>query len=123
MKIVITDDSITARLTIQKGLEGYLSSAGKKAEFLMAESGDRLLELLGSTDEIHLITLDVNMPGRDGLSLAGDVLNQKPLVPILVISANVQQSVQDRARQMGLHFLEKPLNPEKLAEKLQELGL
>ena len=123
-RIIITDDSITARLTIQKLIQEYFAAAGREApEFLQAASGEEVLGQLSGTTDLLLITLDVNMPGKDGLTLAEEIQKSRPGIPILVISTNVQKSIQDRAGSMGLHFLEKPVNLEKMKASLAKLGL
>ena len=38
------------------------------------------------------------MPGRDGLSLAADLAELQPRMPVAVVSANVQTEVIERAR-------------------------
>ncbi|MCB1169176.1 MAG: response regulator [Leptospiraceae bacterium] len=123
-RIIITDDSISARLTIQKYMEDYFQKSSRTGmEFRLAESGEALLALLNESSELALITLDVNMPGKDGLTLATEIRQRSETAPILMISANVQQAVQDRARELGLSFLEKPIDSERLSAKLKELGL
>ena len=49
------------------------------------------------------------MPGRDGLTLAAELRDLYPNMPCAVISANVQQEVVNRARDVGANFLPKPI--------------
>ncbi len=60
MKILIVDDSHTIRALIKRELEkaGYA--------ILEADSGDKALAILDATPGIALVTMDVEMPGKDG---------------------------------------------------------
>jgi DNA-binding response OmpR family regulator len=60
--------------------------------------------------------LDFNMPGRNGLVLAGELRQSNPGMPLAVISANHQEEVVTRAREVGAMFLPKPLTQEALSE-------
>ncbi len=66
MRILVVDDSATARLMIS----GALSRAGHLPQ--EAESGAQALELLRS-DQFDLITLDVEMPGLDGYATCREI--------------------------------------------------
>ena len=56
---------------------------------------------LAGTDSFDLAILDFNMPGRDGLQLAAELLALKPSLPLAVISANHQVEVVTKAREVG----------------------
>ena len=63
---------------------------------------------------IDLVLIDFNMPGRDGLALAGELRERSPDMPIAVITANVQDEVIARARALNATFVPKPVNEEGL---------
>ena len=69
---------------------------------------------LAKTNSFDLAILDFNMPGRDGLVLAAELLALKPGMPLAVISANHQVEVVTRAREVGATFLQKPLTEKAL---------
>ena len=56
------------------------------------------------------------MPGRDGLHLAAELRELDPAMPIAVISANHQEEIVSRARDVGAMFLPKPLTEQALSE-------
>jgi CheY-like chemotaxis protein len=64
--------------------------------------------------------LDFNMPGRDGLTLASELRALDPALPVAVISANHQEEVVSRAREVGTTFLPKPLTEQAMSAFLDE---
>jgi DNA-binding NarL/FixJ family response regulator len=120
-KVLIVDDSKLARMAIVKVL-GSLYPEWTRLEAAEAEAA---LEIAGQT-AIDITLLDFNMPGRDGLSLASDLLKLYPGMPVAVISANHQDEVVRRAGSIGAAFLSKPLTEKALAaflvEAVQQLG-
>jgi CheY-like chemotaxis protein len=106
-KILIVDDSKLARMAVGK----VLNTLRPQWERIEATNADEALALARqSTFDIAL--LDFNMPGRDGLSLAADLRELHPTMPVAVISANVQHEVVQRAKDVGAEFLPKPLSEE-----------
>lgn len=79
-----------------------------------AANAEEALAAVGP-QHVDIILLDFNMPGRDGLTLAGDLQRLYPGTPIALISANQQQEVIARAKDVGAAFLPKPLSQEALA--------
>jgi CheY-like chemotaxis protein len=68
-----------------------------------------------ATDRPDVVLLDFNMPGRDGLDVAGQLQSAYPDIPVAVISANIQVEVVARAGNVGAAFLPKPLTTDALA--------
>jgi len=103
------DDSKLARMAVAKALDA-IRPGWTRVE---AANADEALGLVKS-DAFDMAILDFNMPGRDGLQLAAEMLALKPDVPLAVISANHQVEVVTRARQVGAAFLPKPLTQKAL---------
>ena len=102
--VLIVDDSKLARMAVAK-LLANLRPDWRRVE---ASNADEALAA-ASPDNVDVIMIDFNMPGRDGLALAGDLRKLYPAMPIAVVSANQQQEVIGRARDIGATFLPKPL--------------
>jgi len=102
--VLIVDDSKLARMAVSR-LLANLRPDWKRAE---AANADEALAA-ATPNSVDIIMLDFNMPGRDGLELAGDLRRLYPAMPIAIISANLQQEVVRRARDVGATFLAKPL--------------
>jgi len=108
-RVLVVDDSKLARMAVAKALDA-IRPGWTRVE---AANADEALGLVKS-DAFDMAILDFNMPGRDGLQLAAEMLALKPDVPLAVISANHQVEVVTRARQVGAAFLPKPLTQKAL---------
>jgi CheY-like chemotaxis protein len=109
-KVLIVDDSKLARMSVAKVLN-TLRPDWARTE---ATNADEALALVAQ-QPIDIALLDFNMPGRDGLSLAAELRQIRPDMPVALISANVQTEVATRAREVGAQFLPKPLTQEAIA--------
>jgi CheY-like chemotaxis protein len=110
-KVLIVDDSKLARMSVAKLLNG-LRPAWSRDE---AANADEALERVARTLP-DIVLLDINMPGRDGLALAAELHAMHPDMPLAIISANVQDEIMARTREIGAAFLPKPLTPQALAD-------
>ena len=108
-RVLVVDDSKLARMAVAKALDAIRPGWTR----IEAANADEALGLVKS-DAFDIAILDFNMPGRDGLQLAAEMLALKPEVPLAVISANHQVEVVTRARQVGAAFLPKPLTQKAL---------
>ena len=109
--VLIVDDSKLARMAVAK----LLSSLRPDWTRVEASNADEAMAA-ASPDSVDVIMIDYNMPGRDGLALAGDLRRLYPAMPIAVVSANLQQEVVGRAREVGATFLPKPLTEDSLKQ-------
>ena len=58
-----------------------------------------------ATRDVDVALLDYNMPGKNGLELAGELRVTHPTMPIALITANVQDEVIARARAVDVTFV------------------
>jgi len=110
-RVLVVDDSKLARMAVAKALTAIHPDWTR----LEAANADEALALAKS-GSFDMAILDFNMPGRDGLQLATEMLALKPGVPLAVISANHQVEVVTRAREVGATFPQKPLTEKALNE-------
>jgi DNA-binding NarL/FixJ family response regulator len=110
-RVLVVDDSKLARMSVAK----VLSAAHPDWTRVEAANADEAL-VLAKSDSFDIAIVDFNMPGRDGLELASELLAIKPSLPLAVISANHQIEVVTRAREVGATFLQKPLTEKALEE-------
>jgi len=110
-RVLVVDDSKLARMAVAKAL-GAIRPDWTKVEAANAEEALALVK----SDAFDMAILDFNMPGRDGLQLAAEMLALKPDVPLAVISANHQVEVVSRAREVGAAFLPKPVTEKALGD-------
>jgi CheY-like chemotaxis protein len=110
-RVLVVDDSKLARMAVAKALTAIHPDWTR----VEAANADEALALAES-DSFDIAILDFNMPGRDGLQLATEMLALRPGIPLAVISANHQVEVVTRAREVGAAFLQKPLTEKALGE-------
>jgi CheY-like chemotaxis protein len=115
MKILIVDDDRAALLALSEVL-GDLP-----ARLVFAESGeDALRQVL--KDEFALILLDVRLPKMDGFEVAAAIrsLERMRRTPIIFMSANEDRRRKPRPS-ADEHYFRKPLVPDLLRAKVEEL--
>ena len=109
--ILVADDDETCRNSIQKVLEREGHTVHT------AESVDGALEALG-TYHFDLVVCDYRMPGKTGVDLLIELRRLASLVPVLMISAYADASVQDAFLRLGaLDVLKKPIRRQELVDR------
>ena len=92
LNFLIVDDSRMSRLILQ----GLAQQHHPDWTVLHASSGEEALALAGQ-HTIHLVSVDFNMHGLNGLDTAIELRRRHPGLPVALMTANVQTSVQARA--------------------------
>ena len=107
--VLIVDDSKLARNVAGKTL------AALQPEWDRIEAGNAedALEILRGR-KIDVAMIDFNMPDKDGLELAAELRAIHPTMPVAVITANIQDEVIARAREVNATFVSKPLTEDGL---------
>ncbi|MBU2976780.1 response regulator transcription factor [Alteromonas sp. C1M14] len=95
-RILVADDHPLFREALSAALEPHF----KDAEILEADSLESTLKVLGETDQIDLLLLDLNMPGGEYFNGLISVKDAYPSLPVAVISAN--ESIEVIAQVIGL---------------------
>ncbi|WP_294392402.1 response regulator [uncultured Sphingomonas sp.] len=109
VKVLIVDDSKLARIVAGKAL-AELQPDWQKVE---AGGGAEALALLDA-QPADLALLDFNMMEMDGLELAAELRARHPDMPIAIVTANIQDEIIARARDIGATFVPKPVTSEGL---------
>jgi CheY-like chemotaxis protein len=114
-RVLVVDDSKLARMAVAKALNAL------RPDWIRVEASnaDEAMALVRQ-EPVQMALLDFNMPGRDGLTLASELRALDPVMPVAVISANHQEEVVNRAREVGTTFLPKPLTEQAISAFLQE---
>lgn len=114
--ILIVDDSRIARmLTIN-----VVKNTFPNAKILEAESGEKCLQML-EKETPDLILMDINMGGIDGIETSEMIKTANQDQKIIVCSANIQGSIQAQVKELGIKFLSKPINKDKLDATVNEI--
>lgn len=103
-KILVVDDSRLARAALRRMLEG----AGH--EVAEADSVDSALRRLEEAPP-EIVTTDLLMPGRDGRVLLERLSRRTPPLPVIVVSADIQDTTRDECLRCGAAaVVDKPID-------------
>jgi two-component system chemotaxis response regulator CheY len=118
MRVLIVDDSRTARMMLKRVLPAALGT-----DVLEASGGSEAIRCV-SNDHIDLMFLDLTMPDVDGYQVLKTLQESGRTPPTIVVSADIQPIAQQRVRQLGaMAFVKKSLSPTDLASVLRGAGL
>jgi CheY-like chemotaxis protein len=90
-----------------------------------AGSGEEALDMLAHEIEPQLIVIlsDINMPGIDGLALLREVKQQRPDLPVMMVTAYGDDERRQRAIEYGAaEFITKPVDFDLLKRQLAQLA-
>lgn len=108
-QVLLVDDSRISRLMLKAIIQT------KYPDWVVseAENADVALDLCHG-NAFDFITLDMNMPGRDGLTVSPELQEACPDAKIALLTANFQERVKSKAQDQGLIFLPKPITEDKI---------
>ncbi len=114
-RIFLIDDSPAMTKILSRFLVGFgMEVAGECNESLRA-----IEQVAPLADKLDFITLDITMPGLDGLTLLPDLIKACPKSKVLMCSAMGDMMRVKKAISLGAkHFIVKPFNKEKLFDVL-----
>jgi len=114
MKMMLVDDeerflSTTQKLLTKKGYDVVTAASGKEA-----------LEIL-KDKSIHVIILDVKMPGLDGIETLKKIKTGFPLTEVIMLTGHATvESAVDGLKSGATDYLMKPTSIDELIEKAEE---
>ena len=114
-KIMIVDDSRIAQLQLQEILSGTDYQV-----IACCQSGE---EALDTYDKVNpdLVTMDIVMPGMDGLDAARLLLQAHPDARILMVSSLAYDDTINEAKRIGAKgFVYKPFDHEQILQAMQD---
>ena len=116
LRLLIVDDSNIMRRRIERSQQfEELQVVGT------AGNGLEALEMFHKTDP-DVVTMDLTMPQMDGIECISKLVQLKPAVRILVISALADKATAVEAMERGANgFLNKPFTDRQLNEAIAEL--
>lgn len=107
--VLLVDDSKLARIVAGKSIAALQPDWTR----IEASNADEALDVV-KTHAVDVAVLDFNMPGKDGLELAAHLRQSHPQMPIAIITANVQNEIIARARELNATFVGKPVTEESI---------
>jgi len=110
--VVDDDDSVRESLPDLLNEFGFATRAFSSAEEFLAS---------GSLEQTKCLILDVAMPGMTGLDLQRELNDRENKIPIIFVTAQKSQELEDRALEQGaVSFLFKPFSDTALLDALNK---
>lgn len=103
--MLIVDDSRLTRMMVRT----IVSTTYPDWKILEAKDGEEALQQAMMAGAIDWMTIDLNMPGMDGLTLAIELRKQHADARMALLTANIQDSVRQKAALLNLEFIAKPV--------------
>jgi len=104
-KVLIVDDSLVSRMMIKE----IIISRYPDWEFTQAASSEKAVDACEKA-QFDYITIDLNMPGENGLEVTPKVLKTQDNAIVALVTANLSQEVKDQASALGVAYINKPIN-------------
>lgn len=112
-RILVVDDSANEIRIMLELLKPHYA-------VLAATSGAQAVELVAAEHQPDLVLLDVTMEPMDGYQTCVKILEQKPNLPIIFISANTETAeILKGFESGGIDYITKPICPELLLTKIK----
>lgn len=112
--VLIVDDSRMSRMMIST----IIKTHHPDWVIIDAASGDEALSK-AEGKAIDLMTLDMNMPGMDGITLGTQLREMFPDADIALVTANIQEAVRAKAEQAQLAFIAKPITEDRIMDYIK----
>lgn len=116
--LIIEDEPLNARLVV-----AMLSVAGI-THYHICRSGAEIPAAVAVMPRIDFVLLDLQLPGKDGFELIGDMREQDvfALVPIVAVTARVMLDSVARAKALGFNgFIGKPLHFDRFPGQIRRI--
>jgi len=114
MRMMLVDDEERFLATTQKLL------ARKGYDVVTAASGAEALEKIRS-QSIHVVILDVKMPGMDGNATLKEIKRQFPLTEVIMLTGHAtMESAIDGLKSGAIDYLMKPTDIDEIIRKAEE---
>ena len=113
--ILVVDDSAYSRKRARNALQD------SNYEIVEAKNGREALDKIAE-QRPDCILLDLLMPEMDGFDVLEDMQTQDAVIPVLVVSADIQESTMTRVFELGAKdMLNKAYKDDELQSKVSEL--
>lgn len=109
LNIAICDDEPNAGYHLSKIIENYSFSKGVDFQIDYFSDGKALLQRYQKSGDYHILLLDVEMPGLNGIRLAEIIRTTIDKRMIIVFISNYPQYMQDSFRVHPFHYITKPV--------------
>jgi two-component system invasion response regulator UvrY len=118
IRILIADDHPIVR-------EGYKKILSDTPDMIVADEAENGQEVLSYVRKKNydLILLDISMPGRSGLEILKELKNERPRLPVLILSIYPEEQYAVRAFRAGASgYLTKASAPNELISAIRKIS-
>lgn len=117
LRILVADDHSIVRNGIMKSLsDNFLA-----IEFAEASNASEIMQHIRNA-KWDLVTLDINMPGRNGMDVLKDIKEIHPEIPVIIFSMYPEDQFAVRAIKAGASaYLTKDISSKNLSEALKKI--
>ncbi|VAW62097.1 hypothetical protein MNBD_GAMMA11-951 [hydrothermal vent metagenome] len=112
--IMIVDDSKVSRMMIS----AIIKNKHPEIELIEASNGEEAIKL-SIENKISFFSVDLNMPGIDGIELISILKKDFPLVKYALLTANIQDAVKKKAKEVGAVCFNKPVSDDCINKMLE----
>jgi len=111
--MIVVDDSKVSRMM----LTTIIQQMDSEMEISEAEDAKSALAVL-QDKQIDYFSVDLNMPGMNGLELIEKLMPDYPTAKFALFTANIQDSTQDKCQSLGIKCVNKPITEDSVKSML-----
>ncbi|HFE38758.1 MAG TPA: response regulator [Gammaproteobacteria bacterium] len=109
--LMIVDDSKVSRMM----LTAQIKQLKPDLQLIEAENAeDAVAKLQGK--QIDYFSVDLNMPGKNGLELIADIKPEHPNAKFALLTANIQEGTHKKSEELGVCCVNKPITEESVGQ-------
>lgn len=117
--VLIADDHAILR----QGLRQILADAEDMTVVAEAANGIEVMQMIRSDYRFDVVLLDIAMPGRSGIEVLKQIKDEKPNLPVLVLSMHPEDQYAVRLLKAGAAgYLTKESAPELLVQAIRKVA-
>ncbi len=116
MRIAVCDDDKIIRNITVRLLQEYCQQRALEAELVTFSSGE---ELLKYPQELHIVLMDIEMDGIDGITTTGQLRLKSPDTLVILLTSHVRR-FKDGYKVHAFRFMTKPIHKSEFTEYLND---
>ena len=116
MKLLMVEDN----RSVSEMMSMFFQKEQWEAAF--AYDGDEAIEMFNQqVQDWDIVTLDLNLPGKDGMEVAKEIREKSKTVPIIMLTARDSESDQVLGLEYADEYVTKPFSPITLIARIKAL--